>query len=67
MVLLLLRDESLLEIPVVNRVGQVICLGPRGEPLITFDSEEVMAFTTQASTAARWASLWEKRGSTRPA
>ncbi len=65
MVVLLLRDESLVEIPlaadVINKGGQVVCLGPDGKSLMTFDGEEVIAYTSHAAIAMRWHSLWRKR------
>jgi hypothetical protein len=60
--LLLLRDGSLVEVPravdVVHRVGEIDCVGEDGVSLVTFDSTEVMAYTTSRETQDRWLRLW---------
>jgi hypothetical protein len=65
LLLLLLGEGSLVEVPgavdVIHRAGQIDCVGEDGSSLVTFNSNDVMAYTTSPETQARWLKMWSSK------
>jgi hypothetical protein len=65
MVLLLLQDGSLVEVPlavdVVHRLGEIDCVDSEGASIVTLDNKDVMAYTTSAETQGRWLQQWARK------